>query len=1004
MYIFWEICATTYKFAFMKGIIVAGILLLNLIFTLSLNAQIAFYNPPKDNAFIPRNVNTNKGNIKIKGNITNAAYTALTLNVYQNNVLQTSYVSSFNYSLNLTAFSHSIDLAAGKYIYTLEFILNGSSTYTKIIDGIMVGDVYLIQGQSNAVACNYVNANINYSSAYRDTFIRSFGTSYPYSLTVAADTNWYRADAENAYVQGGIGQWPLVIAKSILDSFNIPVCILNGAVGGTTITQHTSTPGNPEDLNSIYGRLLYRVKKSGLENSIRGILYFQGESDGSNANLHDSLFKQIYNSWNRDYKGFKKLYVVQVRGQGCGGPSIALRNYQRNFEFSLSKCKVISSNGLNNHDGCHYGFANGYELLGKQLAALIARDLYGSKRTTNIDPPNIKSCYYSNAAQDEVTLIMQNPNDIIYADNLFHKIFKVEGDNTVSVISGLIRNNRIVIKLSKSSCNITGITYDSDIGTQPWVKNATNAGLISFYNQPILTNQIQPFYAGCKKALITMGEDSISGCKYLWKRLSNGKTYNSAKIKIVGDTTEPFTLIITYGGSACKQKDTFGIYLSPDPVTIPELGSDQVVCWKDTLSFQPKSIGFSQFKWSSSNGTSDYLFYHRSYTTEKMVLTATSNNQCIYKDSVKITLSKPRVQLPKNMVICSNTDTLISVPDTFRSYQWNQQSGLHLYRTGIGILTVEVENKNGCKTSDTTVITGFTPLSKQFKSQAICNNELRTENKPKPVKDWYHLQVKLGPILQINPTIISHLKYPLVLIDSNNCENADTIYTTAIEAPLLNLGNDTGFCKGGSITLQLPYNMKAYFWNSALTSLTNIKINKASTYTAQVIANNNCSSIDTILIDEFALPELNNFYDTILCTGQTWTPNLNNHYKYTVNNISIQTGYKISAQGNYLIKAISQQGCLSQKNISISYKDCQITHLPSTKSTPITLYPNPVADYLTIDNPLSEPLNLIIYSLEGKVVLTSPLLNTTQSIDLSALQSGPYFVMIGSQRWSILKL
>lgn len=988
----------------MKRLIHFGILLVATFLTYKLEAQMALYNPPKDNAFIPRNVNTNKGSIKIKGTITSAAYTALKLNVYQNNVLKTSYVSSFNFSQNLTAFSHTIDLTAGKYIYTFEFVLSGSATYTKIIDGIMVGDVYIIQGQSNAVACNYVNANINYSAAYRDTFIRSFGTSYPYSLTVASDTNWYRADAENAYVQGGIGQWPLVIAKSIVDSFNMPVCILNGAVGGTAITQHTSTPGNPEDLNSIYGRLLYRVRKAGLENNIRGILYFQGESDGSNANLHDSLFKQVYSAWNRDYKGFKKLYVVQVRGQGCGNPSIALRNYQRNFEFALSKCKVISSNGLNNHDGCHYGFANGYELLGKQLAALIARDFYGSARTTNIDPPNIKSCYYSNAAQDEITLMMQNPNDIIYADNLFHKIFKVEGDNTVTVSSGFIRNNRIVIKLNKSSCNITGLTYNSDIGTQPWVKNATNAGLISFYNQPILTNQIQPFYAGCKKALITMGEDSISGCKYLWKRLSNGKTYNSAKIKIMGDTTEPFSLTITYGASACKLKDTFGIYLSPDPVTIPELGANSIVCSKDTLTFRPKSNGFSQFKWSSSKGSIEYLLYYKSFVTEKIVLTASSNNQCVYKDSVQITLSKPSVNLPSDFSICAKTDTLLSVPDTFSLYKWNQQVGNRQFRANIGRVVIEVENKNGCKTSDTIILTAFSTLPKQFKPLAVCNNELRTENKPKMVKEWYHSQIKLDNVLQINPNSINQLIYPLVLIDSNLCENADTLYTTSLNAPELKLGNDTGFCKGSSINIQLPYNMKAYFWNNALTSLTTIKINKANTYTAQVIANNNCSSFDTLVIDEFALPELNNFFDTVLCIGQSWTPNLNNNYKYTVNNTSVQAGFKISNPGNYLIKVISQQGCLSQKNITVTTKECQSSNLPSTKSPSITLYPNPVTNELTVNNPLVEPLTLTIYSLEGKVILSTSLINSTQHIELSALQSGSYIVAIGSQRWSILKL
>ncbi len=967
-------------------------------------AQITLFNPPKDNAFIPRNVATNKGNIKISGRVTGAAYTALKLNVYKNHVLLNSYQSSFNFNQNLTDFTHNINLGAGKYIYTLEFILSGSATYTKIIDGIMVGDVYLIQGQSNAVACNYVNNAINYSAAYNDTFIRSFGNSYPYSGYVIGDTNWYKPDAENPYLQGSIGQWPLVLAKTLLDSFDIPICVINGAVGGTYITQHTSTPGNAADLNSIYGRLLYRVQKAGLENNIRGILYFQGESDGANANVHDSLFRLLYNDWNRDYKGFKKLYVVQVRGKGCGNPSIVLRNYQRNFEFALSKCKVISSNGLNNHDGCHYGFSNGYELLGKQLAALVSRDLYGSLRTHNIDPPNVKNCYYSNAAQDEITLNMQNPSDIVYADNLFQKIFKIEGDNTVSISSGFIRNNKVVLKLSKSSCKITGLTYDSDIGTQPWVKNSTGAGLISFYNSPILTNQIQSFYSGCKKTLITMGEDSISGCKYLWKRPVTKQSYTSAKIKIKGDTTEQFSLIITYGATACKQKDTLLVYLSPDPVTIPELGNDAMVCWQDTLTFQPKTLGFNQFKWTSSKGNSDYLFYYKTFSSEKIVLTATSNNQCIYKDSVDITRSKPLIILPKNIYVCALKDTLISVLDTFKKYSWNKVQGTHQFRSGEGKIILEVENKYGCKASDTSLIRAILPLEKQFKNTAVCANELRIIARPLSVKSWHSNQKILGNQIIINPNTFSELLYPVVLIDTNNCSNTDTISTTALPIPVLNLGRDTGFCTGTSVTIDLPFNMKTYFWNNSQISITSIKINKPDTYVAQVIADNNCSVNDTITIAEYAIPTLSNFYDTTFCKGQVWVPILDNTIQYTVNNLPIIQGFTITEAGYYPIKAISQQACSTQKTITVGTTDCQNSTLNSVRDLDIQFFPNPVLGTLTITAKLDHPTEAKLVSFDGKLIALYQLNNGSNQVDLSAIPSGTYFLILKGQAWSIVKI
>lgn len=101
-------------------------------------------------------------------------------------------------------------------------------------------------------------------------------------------------------------------------------------------------------------------------------MYFQGESDGPYPAFHDSLFRILYKDWFIDYKGIQQNYFVQVRTGGCGSPTAAFSEVQRQFEFTLNKLKVISANGLNAHDGCHYGFVNGYELLGKEISALPA--------------------------------------------------------------------------------------------------------------------------------------------------------------------------------------------------------------------------------------------------------------------------------------------------------------------------------------------------------------------------------------------------------------------------------------------------------------------------------------------------------------------------------------------------------------------------------------------------------------------------------------------------------
>ena len=43
----------------------------------------------------------------------------------------------------------------------------------------------------------------------------------------------------------------------------MPICMINGAVGGTRIDQHQRNPADPEDVATIYGRLLWRVQQAG---------------------------------------------------------------------------------------------------------------------------------------------------------------------------------------------------------------------------------------------------------------------------------------------------------------------------------------------------------------------------------------------------------------------------------------------------------------------------------------------------------------------------------------------------------------------------------------------------------------------------------------------------------------------------------------------------------------------------------------------------------------------
>jgi hypothetical protein len=91
-------------------------------------------------------------------------------------------------------------------------------------------------------------------------WIRSYGRSTPTSQNENLWCNpvWKARSGEKAE----LGWWGMKLAERLLESQKIPIFIINGAVGGTRIDQHQRSFTDPADLNTIYGRTLWRVQQA----------------------------------------------------------------------------------------------------------------------------------------------------------------------------------------------------------------------------------------------------------------------------------------------------------------------------------------------------------------------------------------------------------------------------------------------------------------------------------------------------------------------------------------------------------------------------------------------------------------------------------------------------------------------------------------------------------------------------------------------------------------------
>ncbi len=378
-------------------------------------------------------------------------------------------------------FSLRIPIEAGLFSYRVEVWVLLKDGREEIISGageLVAGDVFLIQGQSNAVAGDYHGEHLANES--QSPWIRSYGTASTNPDDVRNDRKWHLADGELINKSGTVGAWGLRMARLTVDTYGIPIALLNGAVGGTPISYHQRDDNDPMNLNTNYGRLLWRSREAGVADYAKAIFWYQGESD-TQIPLADyfTQFRDLYQDWNTDYPGIEHVYECQIR-DGCGDASISMRDMMRRFGDIFPKVEGMSTTAIHRHDGCHF-FYEGYRELGDRLARLIARDFHGLGDVNNITAPNPLSASWTNSAHDEILIRMRVPTDGLIVDSGAYLNFRLLGgspsEKVVSVEAA--GPGKLLVGLSGRS-RAKGIGYDGHSGDGPWVRNSRGVGLFVF--------------------------------------------------------------------------------------------------------------------------------------------------------------------------------------------------------------------------------------------------------------------------------------------------------------------------------------------------------------------------------------------------------------------------------------------------------------------------------------------------------------------------------------------
>lgn len=434
---------------------------------------VSFEAQPLEGALLPRDVETNAGTATYVGTVSTAGPARLVarLTSGEETVSETS-LSLCESGANDFALDVSVPSTLRSFDVTLVLERGGASTEVGGTTNLVAGDVFIIQGQSNAASAAYSPDGGENDSP----FVRTFGSRT--DPDPDADQRWRGAD--EAMIQ--MGQWPRRMAAQLSEAYDLPIALMNAAIGGQPIAFFERNDADPSDPTTNYGRLFRRMRNAGLSESVRLILWYQGESDGPGWETHRDGFVALYEDWLEDYPSVERTYLTQLR-LGCGGDLNRTQEVQRGFADEYEAISVMSTTALNAHDGCHYNYEGGYRELGERYVALVGRDIYGAVFEEDVDAPNPMSASYD-AERSLVTVQMRNAESMLSYEAGAEADFRFDG-SPATFGGGRVEGSRFILDVIGDASGATGLHYQGRAGTGQWITNERGIGLLTFHGLPL---------------------------------------------------------------------------------------------------------------------------------------------------------------------------------------------------------------------------------------------------------------------------------------------------------------------------------------------------------------------------------------------------------------------------------------------------------------------------------------------------------------------------------------
>ncbi|WP_439183318.1 GDSL-type esterase/lipase family protein [Carboxylicivirga taeanensis] len=398
--------------------------------------------------------------------------------------------------------------AGGPYQLTI-----ASRSEIIVINDVLVGDVWLCAGQSNMAFSVKQSASGQQALAqkkYGAIRLLHFQPLAPTDQVVWDTTilqrvnrleylsgNWKLANSEYVSDFSAIGWY---FGTKLERELNIPIGVIQMAVGGSpteawvdrqTLEHHpqlvdmlynwhnndhtmqwcrqraalnTQRAASSHQRHPYQPAYLYEAGVKKIEGmAIKGVVWYQGESNAHNVELHEVLFPTMIRAWRAAFKQ-PDLPVVFAQLSSLNRPTWPhFRNSQRVMARQLPRVSMVVTSDYGNETDVHP--IHKYPVA-ERLAYAALRDVYGKSSVPYgyVDIENVK-LHSSN-----VEIVFSHTKKLQTSDGNRVRELELAGQDGIFLpVDGVINNNSLLIKTDPQ--NVQAIRY----GWQPYSQaNLTN--------------------------------------------------------------------------------------------------------------------------------------------------------------------------------------------------------------------------------------------------------------------------------------------------------------------------------------------------------------------------------------------------------------------------------------------------------------------------------------------------------------------------------------------------